>query len=227
MQNRLFAAAFTALLMLAAPARAGVLPIQPVVQETQVWCWLAVGEMIFKYLGIRNVNPAGIYQCGIIGALAADQYGMNHPCNVDCRNCVVPAGEEVWVRAMLERYPAVVQAVYGPAQQLVAGHDSRILSPDEVAAEIDAGLPMIAGVTPYGLPAGVSAHVALIIGYERGQDGALWLLVNDPYPYNFAGHNPYVAAGGQEQPGGGSYWISYDNFAYGLQWAETFRIRRQ
>lgn len=219
----LFAAAVA--LGVVAPVRAGVLPITPVVQETQVWCWVAVGEMIFKYLGMPNVNPAGVYQCGIIGALAADQYGMSHPCNVDCRNCVVPAGEERWVRAMLERYPAVVAAVYGPAQQLAAGHDPRILTPDEVVAEIDAGLPMIAGITPYGLPTGVSAHVALIVGYERDQGGQLWLRVNDPYPFNFAGHNPYVAAGGQEQTGGGSYWILYESFAYGLHWAETFRIR--
>lgn len=225
---RCLSALLLVLVMLAAaPSRAGVLPIPPVVQQTHVWCWVAVGEMIFKYLGIPNVNQAGVYQCGIIGALAADTYGMNHPCNIDCRYCVVPAGDEGSVRRMLERYPAVVQAVYGYAAPLRAGYERRVLQPIELMQEIDQGLPIIAGITPYGIPAGVSAHVALIIGYERDQQGGLWLRVNDPYPFNYAGHNPYVAAGGQEQMGGGSYWIPYPNFLQGLQWAETFRIRRQ
>jgi hypothetical protein len=212
--------------LLAPAARAGVLPIPPIVQQTQVWCWVAVGEMVFRYFGIANVNPYGVYQCGIIGALAADQSGMSHPCASDCTQCIVPAGTEGWVRAMLERYPAVVQAFAGSAQQLGARHEDRALDPEALAGEIDDGLPVIAGITPYGIPLGISAHVALIVGYHRDDGGALWLKVNDPYPYAWTGADPYVAAGGRQDEAGG-YWIGYDDFTARLQWTESFRIRRR
>jgi hypothetical protein len=224
------AAVLLALSVLAAavlPSRAGVLPITPVVQQTQVWCWVAVGEMIFRYLGIPNVNPAGVYQCGIIGALAADQYGMSHPCTFDCTQCVVPAGTEAWVRAMLERYPVVVQSIGLRAPSLASQHEPTALSADMLAAEIDGGYPVVAGISPFGSTGGVSAHVALIVGYERDAGGGLVLKVNDPYPFDMMGANPYVAAGGREDGfGAGSYWIGYDDFVTHLQWAESFRIRR-
>jgi hypothetical protein len=213
-------------LLAALPSRAGVLPIAPVVQQTQVWCWVAVGEMIFRYLGIPNVNPAGVYQCGIIGALAADQYGMSHPCTFDCTQCVVTAGTEVWVRAMLERYPVVVQTLGLRAPALASQHEPTALQADMLAAEIDGGYPVVAGISPYGSSGGVSAHVALIVGYERDAGGGLVLKVNDPYPFDMMGANPYVTAGGRrDEFGAGSYWIGYETFVTRLQWAESFRIR--
>src|SRR5689334_6854940 len=45
------------------------LVVAPVQQETEVWCWLAVGEMVFRYYGLPSVNGFGDYQCGIVGAL--------------------------------------------------------------------------------------------------------------------------------------------------------------
>lgn len=57
-----------------------VLPVPPRYQETPVWCWVAVGEMVFRYYGIPNMNGPGNYQCGVIGALA----GPYSPCWGNC-----------------------------------------------------------------------------------------------------------------------------------------------
>jgi hypothetical protein len=91
------------------------------------------------------------------------------------------------------------------------------LSFDNVQNEIDAGRPIIAGISPSGYRyAGVSEHVALIVGYEGSN-----LIVNDPFPFAtaFSG-DPYEAAGG-ERIGRGQYQIRYGSFANDLQWRET------
>jgi hypothetical protein len=229
-RRRTLAAAVLAVVVLAraVAGQAGVLPVTPVVQQTAVWCWVAVGEMIFRYLNIPNVNPAGIYRCGIIGALAADQYGLSHPCTFDCTQCVVPAGSEAWIRKMLERYPVVVRALGRSAPFLASEHDPGPLSPAMLAEEIDGGYPVVAGISPFGGNAGGSAHVALIVGYQRDAGNRLVLKVNDPYPFDMTGANPYTAAGGREDGfGAGSYWIGYETFVTRLRWAASFRIRAQ
>ena len=76
------------------------LGIDPVYQETPVWCWAAVGQMVFQHNGVGNINPGGDFQCGIVALL--------HPiCNRDCRNCVVPAGSLFTMNNMLTEYPKV------------------------------------------------------------------------------------------------------------------------
>src|ERR1700759_4403447 len=101
----LFVSAVIALLSLAValprPSRArdADLSIDPVMQNTPVWCWLAVGEMVFKYFDVPNVNPAGIYQCGIIGTIA----GPYSPCWSDCTRCVVGAGQASNITNMLRQ----------------------------------------------------------------------------------------------------------------------------
>jgi hypothetical protein len=77
-----------------ASTKASELLIDPVYQQTPVWCWAAVGEMVFTHYGVANINPAGNFQCGIIALL--------HPiCNQDCRACQVGAGSLSTMNNML------------------------------------------------------------------------------------------------------------------------------
>lgn len=201
-----------------AHARGEELPIAPVVQRTPVWCWVAVGEMVFRHYGVPNINPVGEYQCGIIGALA----GPQHRCWYDCRQCVVPAGAPQNVSAMLLQYPMIAGSV---TRQRIAGVRSRYrlssISEEEVRGEIDAGRPVIAGISPSGITGPFAQHVSLVVGYDD-DDEDFRLIVNDPYPYQYVGNrfDPYIRAGGRG--GNGRYLIGYDEFRANLRWTETF-----
>lgn len=192
-------------------ARAERLPIAPVYQQTPVWCWAAVGEMVFRYHGVSNINPAGNFQCGIIALL--------HPaCNQWCGNCIVPAGSLATMNNMLTGYPAVASQVTGTSTRITTSVSQSPLPLAAVERELRAGRPIVAGISPSGYRvAGVSEHVALIVGVE-GTD----LIVNDPFPFRpsvFTG-NPYHAAGGIEQRPG-QYRIPYRQFVTRLQWRES------
>ena len=199
------------------------LSIPPVVQRTPVWCWLAVGEMVFRHLGVPNINPFGVYQCGIIGGLA----GPMHPCSQDCRLCTVPAGSPQGISNMLYQYPRIAghwtrQSIGG----VLSKHVRRALTGDEIIEELDNDRPIIAGINPGGVTGPFAQHVALIIGYEEA-GGQLILTVNDPYPYQYVGNrfDPYLRANGRG--GEGQYRIYYNNFQRGLGWSETFYDLRQ
>jgi hypothetical protein len=195
------------------------LNIPAVYQQTPVWCWAAVGEMVFRYYGVYNINPVGNYQCGIIALL--------HPvCNQNCFNCVVPAGSRQTMINMLTQYPNVASSVSIVQTQISLNSTVGALSMASVESEINAGRPIIAGISPSGYrpPAGVSQHVALVIGYE-----GVSLIVNDPFPFEtnmFAG-DPYMAAGGRKL-GPGRYSVPYSAFTSRLRWGETiFQFRCQ
>lgn len=211
----------------AGPAAAlEVLPIPPVYQQTPVWCWLAVGEMVHRYYGLPTLNPTGNYQCGLVATLA----GPNSPCWNNCGNCIGAAGNygpvNVVVADMVRRYPEVLRSLNrydGPT--LTVQWEYSALSDDRITNEIDAGRPIIAGISPSGYPQNVqSEHVALVIGYEP-TDGGLNLIVNDPFPFDRPPFNqrsnPYAAQGGQLL-GAGRYTISAERFRSGLVWRESF-----
>lgn len=196
-------------------------------QQTPVWCWLAVGEMVFEHYGVPNINPAGIYQCGVIGGIA----GPASPCWRDCRLCIVPAGSMAAIQNMLRTYPLVARQLSGDTSitPIASEAKSRQLFENEIKEEIDNDRPIIAGINPTGFAfPGVSQHVALIVGYEEN-DGDLVLTINDPFPFDlgsFSGlRNPYIAAGGQSF-GDGSYEIEYGDFRRNLRWnTSIYRIR--
>ncbi|MBM3560771.1 MAG: hypothetical protein FJX53_13045, partial [Alphaproteobacteria bacterium] len=194
--------------------------VVPVQQHTHVWCWLAVGEMVFRHYGIPTANhspyPAA-YQCGIVGSLAYQPPNV-HPCVGDCGLCTVPAGSAQGVVYMLRRYPVraggpFIDTVYRPQP----------LSLQQVRAEIDAGNPVIVGISPSGRPPAFSSeHVAVVAGYDLGTGR---VLVYDPYPFAGPWANPYLPAGAQ-QAGPLSYWIDIAALVAQLQWHETFTLRR-
>ncbi len=196
------------------PPAQKTLDIEPVYQQTPVWCWAAVGEMVFRHYEVRNINPAGNFQCGIVALL-------HTACNQNCGNCPVPAGSLATMINMLTRYPTVASQVSRTQTRITTQVSRRPLPMAEVMREIDEGRPVVAGISPSGYRTpGISQHVALIVGYDRNA-----LVVNDPFPFRaaFAG-NPYEAAGGEELEEG-QYRISYVAFANRLQWAESiYRI---
>jgi hypothetical protein len=217
MLNRTFVALVLVCFMLSAfavaPQRSSAqttLNIEPVYQQTPVWCWAAVGEMVFRHFGVANINPGGNFQCGIIALL--------HPvCNQNCRSCIVPAGSLTTMDNMLTRYPTVASQVTGTSTQISTTVSYSRLSPAAILREVNAGRPIVAGISPSGYrDTGISQHVALIIGFDGDA-----LIVNDPFPFRaaFSG-NPYEAAGGREIRSG-RYRIAYEAFASRLRWRES------
>ncbi len=199
------------------------LGIAPVTQATPVWCWLAVGEMVFRAFGVPALNDH--FQCGVMGAIAIGT--ARDDCARDCRRCTVPGGDATTVMGMFIEYPRRASLLQGRnVPRLFASH-TQTLSEAALRQELDGGRPVVAGINPSGRPGAfaASAHVALIVGY-RVIDGALWLLVNDPYPFSPKDWpDPYLAVGARRlEPG--RYGVTYQSFVGDLGWAESFLVRR-
>jgi hypothetical protein len=207
----------------AGSSEAGSLSIQPVVQKANVWCSAAVGEMVFDYFHVPNVNPAGHYQCGILGVLASGKQWRE--CAYRCERCPVPPGNAATIIEMIKDYPRkVAEATGKQVIGLRAAYQSWPLSARDVMAAIDKKSPIIAQISPSGLPAGTAGarHVALLVGYQE-REGAMEIKVNDPFPFTGWADNPYLRAGGRAA-GDGSYWIEYGAFWQWLKWADSFVI---
>lgn len=197
-------------------ANAERLNIRPVYQQTPVWCWAAVAEMVFRHFRVANLNPAGNFQCGIVG-------GIGGICAANCMACPVPAGQLRNMETVIERYPEFARRMTGHGPELTAYGSHAELEVDEIIDEIDAGRPVIAGISPSGMryPGGMAEHVALIIGYEA--EGQM-LIVNDPFPFDEVGApNPYVRAGGRRLQRG-QYLIRYSDFVGYLSWENTIQV---
>jgi len=189
-----------------------ILPILPAAQQTGVWCWAAVGEMVLRHFRYPTVNGAGNYQCGIVAVA-----GWGTPCMLNCAlpMCIQGIGTAERLAAVLQAYPIVLGGLTGRPVPGLAMSMAGALDPEDIVAEIDAGRPVIAGISPGGLghflPPGVSEHVALIVGYRRDPGSRLVLVVNDPMPMAILPFNPYLRAGGRAlRPG--QYAVSYESF---------------
>jgi hypothetical protein len=192
------------------PEKGKVLDIPPLFQRQPMWCWLTVGEMIFKFkkppvaaynpwkpLGLEPppLDPDKLYQWGIMAVV--------HPqCWLSPNACAaVGGGSWQTLQDMLAKYPPAAgqqnkQNTPGIGCQQKPG----CLSADEIKREIDAGRPIIAGITPGARVAPpVPAHVALIIGYIDNGNGDIDLIVNDPWPYQRLKQTaPYTQFGGSQ-----------------------------
>jgi hypothetical protein len=209
-----------------------IINIPPVQQSTPEWCWLATGEMIFRYYNIPMNAPE--YQCGEARFQGAFQVAPGGPmafagpCWTNCIPCGnVSAGSVQGLVNMIVQYPYGMSVVTGNNFRLQAPQVS--LTPMQalaVKAEIDAGRPIIAGISPGQgmLPPGLAQHAVLIVGYDN--NGAT-LVVNDPFPYASAGMvPPYAQVGGTEmQPG--RFSISYQAMVGPMDWNNAvYGIRR-
>jgi hypothetical protein len=207
-------------------SKAEQLDIDPEVQSSSAWCWLAVGKMVFQYYDIEGVDPLN-YQCGIVGL---GTFGsVDEVCMSDCGYCSIPAGNSTQMKDMLEEYPKRVAYWTGDRTPKIRADARRsAASARQVKSDIDDERPIVAEISPVGRPIGVDRvplHAVLIVGYEEGHR-TYRLLVNDPYPYGAVGWNPYEAAGG-ESVGDGSHWIDYKRFKEELNWTRTFRVQKK
>ena len=197
----------------AADAPATILPqskkkqlsISPVFQQTNVWCWLAVGEMIFKHYGVPNKNPYGNFQCGIIGSIS----GPGSICDLNCKDCIMPSGSNYGTIAMLANYSRLA------ANKSFYYSEKKVMTADEVMDNIDNNRPVIAGTSFANRVYYADAeHVVLITGY-RITGGDMYLVINDPFIYT--GVNPYILNGGKRLQNN-QYEIHYNNFKNGVFW---------
>ncbi|WP_316171278.1 C39 family peptidase [Bradyrhizobium sp. SZCCHNRI1058] len=197
-------------------SQAHVLSINPQIQQSPVWCWAAVSGMIFDWYGVPNVNPAGIWQCGVVGAMA--KLGGIAACYFDCKQCDVPAGSAEHLRFVLQSYPKVAKSKTSISATVLKSP----LDKKAIVELIDGERPIVAGINP-GSPEkhfGSAEHVALIVGYR---DLGNYLVVNDPFPFWERGMSPYEDAGGVQRKVG-QYLIRYDDFLKGIGWSETLTI---
>lgn len=194
-----------------------ILDIDPVTQQTLEWCWLAVGGMIFDYLGLDEL-PSG-YQCSTIGLFA----GPNSACFYDCSACPVPAGTMQNLEKMIVGYPqAIDRFQHRPLSlRLTIRSQYSALSWADIKDEIDHKRPIVVGINPLDPAKRAPAHVALIIGYkEDTKNGKHLLVVNDPAPYEVLRVDPYGDAKA-EQLDDRQFLIEYGAFKNRLTWVYT------
>lgn len=199
---------------------ARTLSITPIAQQTEVWCWAATAEMVFRHFSLPSVNGFGNYQCGIVAAY------FGGPCLQNCGLCVTPIASMTELNRVIVNYGLVARQLGLTSPTLSTEILFRPLSLDEVKREIDAGRPVVAGITAGGFPfPNISQHVTLVVGYEVTASSSS-LIVNDPFPYNLpqfvlqGRQNPYFFAGGVEvRPG--QYRISYSSYTGFMAWANT------
>ena len=163
--------------------------------------------MVFRHFGVRNNNPAGNFQCGIIGTIMSDT-----ECYTNCFNarCIRPSGSNYATVKMLKDY------AWLSSKRVLTASETYELPFAVIKANIDAQKPIIAGVSPTRKQYYEGAeHVALIVGYEAGPSGVN-VIINDPYPYppmgNFYTQNGATALSDYQ------YKMSLRDFTKNLFW---------
>jgi hypothetical protein len=206
------------------PTRAE-LPINAIAQQTEVWCWAASAEMILAYYHEPNLNPAGNYQCGVVGAYWYVVGGANHPCVSNCFLCETGASSTFEIQRILTEYGNVARFFGISARVLSSQSRFGQLSLPEIANELDNGRPILAGVSFPGQPTlpGISGHAVVFSGYDA--TGTVpTITVRDPYPYEAfipANQNPYLKAGGV-YVGPGTYRIALSALSGGnITWGNS------
>jgi len=177
--------------------------------------------MILQYYDVPTVNPAGNYQCGLVGWY----FGPNSSCYYQCFSCPVPAKSVADIANVFSMYPQFAgNYVYGQPLRMRYQFSYTHISKEQLKNSIGAGSPVFAGISPSGFFKGISEHATVIVGYDEDDDGNMFLTINDPFPYDlpmFARmSNPYVRAGGIDN-GDGSYEIGFEEYINNLQWHET------
>jgi hypothetical protein len=198
-----------------------------VFQQTSEWCWAAVSEMALRYFNEPNLNPFGNYQCGVIGV--AGKIGVLPPfCQFDCTSCIVPISSAANLTIVLQRYPLEVQSA-GLGGRSISATAGGVLSFQQVESSIVAGHPVVAGVTPIGIPSPLGpAHATLIVGFDTTTSTRQGIYVNDPFPYGLGPLGPYgdpYLLNGARFTGLGQYLIDYSTFLARLSWTEGIVIQ--
>jgi len=218
-------------------AQQKVLDIPPVFQTTSVYCWLATGQMVFRYFNIPPNDPtifapsdARDYQCGEAKGIGAVPTGLpsgplafTGPCWTNCGlpQCMRGSGSLHGIYNLIVQYPQIVARTNGNTRFFPHPMEATsALTQAQVMEEIDAGRPIIAGISPgiQYLPPGISEHAVLIVGYANVGSA---LIVNDPFPYHPANMVPaYLQAGGRELAPG-QFRVSYQAMVGPIAWKNT------
>jgi hypothetical protein len=194
------------------------LHIPPLFQERPDWCWAATGEMLLKYYAVPALGQTD-YQCGI----AQSQNFCKETHN--CLECTLPPADDAGMVNLLQGYSAAAMPA-GSSEAIALTARAKVgrLSEEEVKRELDAGRPIIVGLSPSGFKVEEAAvHMALIVGYKEGSDDLI-LVVNDPFPFEddrflWIG-NPYVRVHASGD-GDAQYEIGYNRFRGRLKWTHT------
>jgi hypothetical protein len=120
-----------------------VLPVQLAPQQTQVWCWAAVSEMVFRYY-----NRGGP-QCEVVSAWV----GVNCCAYAGFPQCQQTAPLHV-IQQTLYAFGNITSSLHPGPLPLQA-----------VRAELDAGRPMIAAYQGSFI-----GHVVIIYGYDANNN---------------------------------------------------------
>jgi len=161
-RRRLGALAAALLLVLAAaapPARAQrvTLDMPEVTQALDVWCWVAVAEMLVTYYRGRAPMQCRMLEIG---------YGLpKGRCCGDPGRCRRPGHLEETQR-LIEHFSGQAARVTGPPD-----------GPAAVARALGNNRAIVAAILPPRQPVG---HLVVIRGIRRARGQAVELLVNDP-----------------------------------------------
>jgi Papain-like cysteine protease AvrRpt2 len=198
------------------------LPIDPVIQQTPEWCWAASSQMVLQYLGYPNLNRAGNYQCGVVGA-------QGGACSANCAFCLGAGGTMYHIAQVINAYTAVAFQYTGYRNPTAVMHLGGIMSPQQIIDTIENDSPILAGISPGQIPfppgLGLSLHAVVIVGYE-GDASNLSVLINDPYPYpiSYFSAPPYIQAGGRMLQLG-QYEIPYSTFVNVFHYGNSIAFR--
>lgn len=217
-----------------ADGKGKILDIPPLFQRNPMWCWLTVMEMIFKSRTppVPSFNPwkpaatpplldpDKLYQWGILAAVHA-------ACWLHPDACAMVGGSS-WenLQNALRIYPPrageqnAPRGAPNPNKPVGSTMKPGCLTAAEIKKEIDAGRPIIVGISPGQTPPPATpAHVALIVGYQELPNGDIELIVNDPWPYHLrpGDKNPYTAAGGSRNCDA-NYTIDRQKFCAQASW---------
>jgi hypothetical protein len=215
--------------------------ISPAYQATPMWCWLTVGEMIFRHFAITQPQGnSGMNQCAIMQTVyqGSPQYNQ---CAQNCMACAqLGAHSSREFAGMLTDLPRRLAVTQHRAVPRLFVATSAVLPANDVKAELEADRPVAIGISPSNMPNPqqmnlffTPQHVALIVGMVESK-GIVWYRVNDPFPFHLFGMPPpYVTAGGIYQinvvPPAASvaYWIKEADLKTKLRWSESFLVRQE
>jgi hypothetical protein len=200
---------------------AALLNVVPIAQQTQLWCWAASAEMLFRYYSMPNLNPFFDYQCGVVGVYYYLVGGPAHPCVSNCYLCQTGAGTLTEVQRIVNGYGDVAHSGGFASRDLRSRIQFSALTLQQLAKELDEGRPVLAGISPQGITLpNISQHAVILVGYDTGGPAPV-VYVNDPFPYMaFFQQDPYTMhGGGFIAPG--RYVIRYDALVSLLRWGNS------
>ncbi|MDE0158860.1 MAG: C39 family peptidase [Candidatus Dadabacteria bacterium] len=165
------------------PTPPRVLDVPLVRQETEVWCWAATSEMIFRYYG------SGLSQCEILSRWVG-------------QDCCLFRGNPICFQAAPSL--ATIRQTLVAFGGLSSVEVSRPLSLDEIKEEIEADRPIIAAYANT-----FSGHVVVIYGYDAQGN----VYIRDPYFGSFTvPYGATFVYGGDKIWSQTIYRIRFDSF---------------